>query len=131
MCVACRLEKTLNPYAPTVHETGFGIPANIGTVAGIALDSPVIETIDFAGDRDWFRITLQAGVTYAVALTGGSIVPGLTLSDPVLGVYDRSGSFLAGNDDGSFGLDSFLTFTAGYTGTHYLEAAGFVGATGS
>ncbi len=131
MCVACRLEKTLNPYAPTPHDTdlpddtGFGIPGDPSTGATISLGTPVYGSIDYDFDTDWYGITLQAGVTYSVALTGGSVVPGLTLTDPVLGIYNQFGSFVTGNDDGSVGLDSFLTFTASYTGTYYLEAASY------
>ncbi|WP_430450517.1 PPC domain-containing protein [Rhodophyticola sp.] len=125
MCVACRLEKTINPHAPTLHETGFGIAANIGTAADIALNSPVIETIDFTGDQDWFRITLQAGGTYAVALTG------LTLSDPFLSVHNGGGTQIAFDDDGGVGLNAFLTFTSTFGGTHYLSAGAFGAETGS
>jgi len=75
-------------------------------------------------DRDWFRVSLQAGRTYRFNLNGN------TLSDPALYLRNSSGSQLAYNDDFS-GLNSQITYTATSSGTYYLDAGAYSSGTGS
>lgn len=81
-------------------------------------------TISTGFDEDWIAISLTQGEAYEISLTG------LTLSDPYLRVFSSSGNLLASNDD-AVGLDSRLTFTAGATGTYYIEADAYSNATGT
>jgi hypothetical protein len=78
------------------------------------------------GDRDWFRITLTAGVTYEVDLRGIQTGAG-TLEDPYLRLYDNAGANIAENDDIIPGTNrnSQLTFQVAATGTYYIEAGAF------
>lgn len=93
------------------------IPDDTSTTATISVDgSAVTGEYETAGDRDWYRVTLEAGKTYEVALDG------ITASDPYLRVYDSNGSQIDRNDDGGPGFDSLLTFTAEEAGTYYLSA---------
>jgi len=44
-------------------------------------------TIDFAGDADWWKVTLNAGFGYQVWVEGLASGAG-TLTDPYLGIYN-------------------------------------------
>ncbi|WP_325063085.1 M10 family metallopeptidase C-terminal domain-containing protein [Halovulum marinum] len=76
--------------------------------------------VSVEGDRDWVRITLEAGKSYEFSMAGG------TLSDGVLRLYDGSGTLLAVDDDNGAGLDPMIRgFTATAGGTYYLSAAAY------
>jgi len=77
-------------------------------------------TIDSIGDQDWFRVTLNAGTQYTIALDAAS---GSRL-DPYLRLLDASGVQRAYNDD-AVGLNSRLTFTPTTTGVYYFSAQGY------
>ncbi|MDB5494450.1 MAG: Ca2+-binding protein toxin, partial [Phenylobacterium sp.] len=51
-----------------------------------------------AGDRDWFQVRLQAGLSYTINLTGHAGGGG-SLADPFLRLHDAGGAVLASNDD--------------------------------
>ncbi|WP_158195846.1 M10 family metallopeptidase C-terminal domain-containing protein [Stappia indica] len=76
-----------------------------------------------SGDRDWVRVTLEAGTTYNIALTANT--SGL---DTYLRVHNSSGTQIAYDDDGGSGVNSFLSFTATTGGTYYLNAGSYNGA---
>lgn len=96
--------------------------ADTNTRARVNVGQAVDGTLDYAGDHDWFRIQLQAGQSYRFGLTAAG-ENGVT--DPMLVIYDRSGTQLAYDDDGGEGLNSYLEFTAPTTGAYFLEARGF------
>ena len=103
-------------YASTTQTTGT-----------VAVDGSTTGDIDFAGDRDWFAVSLEAGKTYRIDLEGSPTDAG-TLSDPYLrGVYDENGVRLAGtaNIDGGTGFNSRVFFTAQADGTYYVAAGGY------
>ena len=77
------------------------------------------------GDRDWFRISLNAGSTYRFNLNGS------TLSDPTLHLRNATGTSLAFNDNFGGGRNSQITFTAATSGTYFLDAGAFSGGVGS
>ena len=87
--------------------------------------SPAIER---AGDRDWFKTTLEQGKPYIVYLTdSGTANP---LADPQLwGVYDAHGDRVPGttDDDGGIGSNARAHFESGAAG-EYFVAAGAAGA---
>lgn len=72
-------------------------------------------TLDQSGDRDWVRITLDAG-SYDITLDG------VGLSDPYLRVYDSNGQQIDYDDDGGSGFNSALTLDVTATQTFYLSA---------
>jgi len=47
------------------------IPDNTSTTASIGVAGTVSGILDFAGDHDWFAVTLIAGQTVTITLTGG------------------------------------------------------------
>jgi Ca2+-binding RTX toxin-like protein len=95
----------------------FGVLTPGGTEQG-ALQS--------AGDRDWFQVSFQAGVTYTITESGWRAGAG-TLADPYLRLHDASGAVVASNDDIVSGSnpDSQIVFTATSGGSYYVEAGSF------
>lgn len=85
------------------------------TVGGAA----ATDTINTAGDADWWSVSLTAGTNYQFSLDG------VGLSDPYLRLMDATGFQVATNDDGGAGLNSLITYTATNTGTYYLSAQGY------
>lgn len=79
-------------------------------------------TLDFNGDRDWYRIRLQEGQSYRFTLNGSGESP---VGDPLLRLYGADGEEIAMDDDGGEGLNSYLEYTAPATATYYIEARGF------
>lgn len=99
------------------------VAGDTSTTATIVIGDTVTSQIEVSGDRDWFRITLQAGVTYQFTLDGDGSNP---LSDPYLVLRDASGNQLAFNDDGGPGLNSLLRYTPTTSGTFYIDAGGWL-----
>ena len=103
--------------------------AGTDTTGTVTVDSSATGEIEEGGDRDWFAVTLEAGKTYQFHLEGSYTDAG-TLSDTYLrGIYDAAGDLIAGttNNDGGFGSNSRVTFTATEDATYYVSA----GANGS
>jgi Ca2+-binding RTX toxin-like protein len=91
----------------------------------LQVGAPFAGTLQAIGDRDWFKVTLTAGVDYVINLSGQDGGGG-TLDDTVLTLRDASGRQIASNDDVGFGsLDSRLIFHATTTGTYFVEAGSF------
>ncbi len=105
-------------------------PDTTATPLTLLVGQSAYGTISEAEDVDWYALQVVAGQTYEVRLLG---VGYQYLEDPLLGLYDSTGTYLASNDDGfsSFSdtheSDSRLTFTATSTGTYYLEADNYYG----
>ena len=108
-----------------LYGTGGSVPTvpsaddyaeSTATTGTVAVGGSVTGNVDFADDRDWFAVTLTAGTTYRIDLSGN------TLADPLLAVRNSNGTLLAYDDDSGPGLDSLLTYTATTTGIYYLEA---------
>jgi hypothetical protein len=93
------------------------IPGNSTTTATIGVGGTVSNSLEVAGDHDWFKISLTAGQSVSVSLDG------ITLEDSYLRIYDSAGNLLYENDDISSGVDrdSLLAFTATQTGTYYID----------
>lgn len=98
------------------------IPGDSSTTATLSVGGSVTDTIEVQGDHDWFRLDLTAGQSVAVMLNGVGNNP---LSDPYLRIRDSSGTVLFENDDGGPGLNSLIAFRATYTGTYYVDVAGW------
>ena len=101
------------------------IPGNDTTTATLTVGGSVNDTIEVAQDHDWFRITLTAGQSIIVSLTG------ITLNDPYLRIRDANGNIIRENDDSGDSLDSQVGFTAPTTGTYYIDVASFGNGTGT
>src|SRR5438132_200833 len=96
------------------------IGSTTSTAGSLTVGDLLTSTIDFAGDVDWFAVSLVSGTRYHINL--GGTTGGLT--NPYLQVIDGSGnSLLASNDNSGAGANAYLDFTAGQTGTFFLSAA--------
>jgi Bacterial pre-peptidase C-terminal domain len=96
--------------------------ADVNTHGRIALGQTVTANLDFAGDRDWYRVNLEGGQSYRFAMAGAGASP---VDDTLIKVYDAHGAELAMDDDSGEGFNSYLEFAAPSTGVYYLEARGF------
>ena len=105
----------------------------VGTGATLAVDGTATGAVDYAGDVDWFAVTLTAGQKYRLHLEGSDTGQG-TLQDPALrGIYDADGNLLdgTGDDDGGAGHNSFLDFIAPASDTYYIAAGAHYKHTGA
>lgn len=106
---------------------------NSTSAGSMSVGSTVYGTISSAGENDWLAVSLVAGETYTVSLSG---VGNNGLSDTYLEIWApgsqnaNTGTTVAFDDDGGQGLNSMLTFTAGTTGVYYIDASGFGNNTG-
>ena len=113
-------EPAAEPVSASPGVTAFAIPDNTSTTETISIGGTRDETLEVAGDQDWFRINLTDGDAIQIDLFGLDHDSGNALGeliDPYVRIYDASGSFLAGNDDIVLGqlLDSRLVFQASNT----------------
>jgi serralysin len=118
-------DETFTPGADTdfaVISEGGDASATTSTTYTINVGDSFNGTLT-SGDRDWVRVTLEAGTTYNIALTANT--SGL---DTYLRVHNSSGTQIAYDDDGGSGVNSFLSFTATTGGTYYLNAGSYNGA---
>lgn len=118
-----------NAYAGgyTLNVTSQAAPtdatsADTRTRGRIAVGGQVTASLDYAGDKDWYRITLEAGQSYRFGLTSSGDTP---VDDPYVSIHNAAGEELAADDDGGEGLNSYLEFTAPSSGVYYVEARGF------
>lgn len=97
------------------------------TTANLTLWTSSSGTINDAGDQDFFRVSLAAGVDYIFEVAVGSVI------DSTLALRDVAGTQLAFNDDagGVLGFASRIKFTPSFSGTYYLDVGGFGSNTGS
>jgi len=94
--------------------------ASIYTSGIVLIDGSTSAGLDFAGDRDWFKISLRQGYTYQFDCTESNLV------DPYLYLRDSQGNSLIYDDDGgSDGDDSRIIYTANSTGTYYLDVGDY------
>ena len=109
-------------YTLSVTEVADDFAAGTGTAGAVEVGGSATGGIDYAGDRDWFAVELEAGTTYRIDLEGSGAG---ALSNPYLrGVHDADGDLLPGttNDDGGAGRNSRVYFRATEDATHYVAA---------
>src|SRR5438552_10393962 len=108
------------PSAPTVVETSDAA-GNSGTIYTLNVGQTAQGVLSTAADHDWYRVNLLAGQTYTFAMTGTGTT---NVIDTYLRIYAPDGATVVAQDDDSLpGSNSILTFTAGSTGTYYIDAA--------
>ena len=131
MCTLCQITQTFdplrhgdNPSRAELSENGPDAFAFTTTQYTMSVGDNFSGTIGANGDEDWVRIDLVSGETYQFDLRSVDSRVG-TLDDPYLALYDSSGTFIEGDDDGGVGFEAQLVYTATYTGTYYLSASSF------
>ena len=114
------------------------LPADIDTPGVVEVGVISRGEIEEVGDADWFRVSLNAGVTYQIDMEGlwtgyadssGTWVGVGTLVDPLLSaIYDASGQLIPGSGDqteegnGGTGQNSRTVFTPASSGDYFIEA---------
>ena len=99
--------------------------ADVATAGAVLINRYAFGDIDIAGDHDWFRIALTAGVTYWFEENGRASGRYFSISDPFLTLRDAAGNFITSNDNillSSGNLDSRIIYTAPISGTYFLDA---------
>ncbi len=100
------------------------VGADARTRARLAVGAVATGALDPAGDKDWFRMQLDAGATYRVFLDADGEGEA-ALSDPLVRILNAQGEEIARDDDGGDGLNAYLEFTAPARGAYFVEAGGF------
>ena len=134
----------LGTYTLAVTEVVDDHGQDIDTAGTAAVGVPTNGTIDYAGDRDWFAVTLTAGTAYRVDLeTWGAGVwlaeggdprefqlPAYELLTPprLHGIYDSEGNRIVDPSVYEFGVTSLFydqtVFTPETDATYYVSAGG-------
>ena len=137
----------LNWNAPEARAAGNAVqvvaestdlPADIDTPGVVEVGVISRGEIEEVGDADWFRVSLNASVTYQIDMEGlwtgyadssGTWVGVGTLVDPLLSaIYDASGQLIPGSGDqteegnGGTGQNSRTVFTPASSGDYFIEA---------
>ena len=92
------------------------IQNNISTTNALARDTTVNSAIDVAGDTDWFKVTMNAGMTYGFQVLSRTTNP---LQWGELELRDGQGNRIAYFNYGSTSTNT-LAFTAATSGTYYV-----------
>lgn len=74
--------------------------------------------ISGSSDVDYYQVQLLQGVTYTFALIGTG--PNF-MTDPILKLYNSSGSVVSSNDDSGVGYSALMTYRTNQSGTYYLD----------
>jgi Ca2+-binding RTX toxin-like protein/subtilisin-like proprotein convertase family protein len=99
------------------------------STAMVVRGTPFDGQINFAGDQDWVKMSLQADQAYVIDLLGDGNTIGM-LSDGYLSIYDTDGRLVASNDDAGAGSDARIVLNADASGDFWAVAGGN-GGTGS
>lgn len=108
--------------APAASAQQADQPGDASTQA--TLTGSVDAEISPSGDTDWYRLQVEQGRRYSLALVGLEGADGNTL-DPMLAIYDAQGNQLAFNDDAEGSLNSALRYSPQTSGVVYVEARAF------
>lgn len=95
------------------------------TRASVTPGTDTSGNLEYAGDRDWYRLRVTEGQSYRVQLRA-AVTEGDGALDPLLKLYDGEGVEIAMDDDGGGGLNSYLEYTAAADGDVFIEARGFM-----
>lgn len=93
------------------------------TAARLSPGQAVDGEISPAGDRDWFRLSVEPGQRYSITLDAAGEAE--TPLDPVLALYGADGQSIAENDDSNGSLNSALRYSPTAAGDIFVEARGF------
>lgn len=78
--------------------------------------------IGVPGDRDMFKVSLEAGKVYQLSVAGMASSKG-NLVDPYLRLFDSAGRLINFDNNGGQGTDAQMHFVPTQSGVYYLEAS--------
>jgi Ca2+-binding RTX toxin-like protein len=105
------------------------IAGDVTTTAELVVGTQTTSAIDFAGDRDWFRVELTDGQTYQIIAAGTG--PFVSALDTTIRLYNADGALITLDSDGGVFDAAQLTFTAFGDQTFFVEVDASGSATGS
>lgn len=108
--------------------SGFDFPADTSTTGLVESGWLDFGEISPAGDVDWFRVNLSAGVTYKFQVEAGTING---LFDANLAVYSAGNALLAQATTGQGFQSKWVEYAPASAGTYYLAVSGGASLTGS
>ena len=76
--------------------------------------------LEFPNDRDWFAVTLEAGLKYRISLEGSRSGAGTLQSPTLLGVYDTNVDLISGTKKSGIRNDPMTIVAPGEDGTYYV-----------
>ena len=128
-------------FAPLLYDTGTyklsvtevvdDYASDTGTTGTVEVGGTVAGAIDYTGDRDWFRVTLDEGKTYRFDLMGHMAKAGTLLGKKLGGIYDTDGNRMADVTDNNGWPISQLVFAAEANVDYYVSAQAFWGDVGT
>jgi hypothetical protein len=113
---------------------GDDFAANTTTAGSVSIGGQAQGNIELPNDKDWFKVSLQAGATYVFDLTGadgGGGTLGAGSGEAYLSLFDTRGVIIDAATDNGTGGDPRLSFTPATTGTYYLQASDLLDGTGT
>ena len=120
----------IETLVPTAAANTDDVPDNVLSIATAQPGAMFESQIDHAGDRDWVKLILEAGSTYAFDLLGaGSGKAALT--DGRLRIYSEDGLLIRGDDDSGAGQDARILYTTTTETTLWASVSGDDGSTGT
>lgn len=105
-------------------------PGDASTAATLTSERPIAGAFDAEGDADWYRLRVQSGQRYVLALNSAAESEEQAV-DPMLAIYDAEGNQLAFNDDSEGSLNSLLQYAPAQSGEVFVEAREFIGRAGA
>ena len=94
------------------------IRRDVNTTSTLAQGQTIKSAVDVAGDSDWFKISLKAGLDYGFAVSGDG--SGSSLPDTDLFLRDANGNWLAGETNYSSSSYS-IAYAASQSGVYFLD----------
>ena len=102
------------------------IAGDLRTTSVLSATASCQSAIDFAGDQDWFKVSLTKGYIYTFAMDAAAGSP----LDAYLRLLDSTGQELAANDD-LVGWNAGLSVIANIDVTCFISAQGYQTSTGA
>ena len=96
-------------------------PSNTSTTGIVPIGGLLSGKLDYIGDEDWIKVTLQAGTSYTFELTGTSGTFATSSATQDLVLRNSSGSSVA--NKWSFGTAVNIAYTPTVSGTFYLSVS--------
>jgi Ca2+-binding RTX toxin-like protein len=106
---------------PVSENLGDDIADDISTTTTLQIGGSLTTSLQSVGDRDFFRVTLQAGHTYVFQMT----TPNPSALDTYLELRDSGGNLIQQDDDSGILTNSVMVVRPASSGTYYVVGRSF------